>query len=115
MNFNQYQVPIYLLLPSEYSMISNKGYCKLVSGKLPYHCDRSNVTSKSMCEDHCTTLSSCVAYDYNTLGNFCELFPSVRSCPSGFTPYSESAPIATKMNDLIATSGGNTWGCYGKN
>ena len=104
-------------------MISNNGYCKLVSGKLPYHCDRTNVTSKSICEDHCTAMSSCVGYDYCKSRNVCELFPSVRSCPSGFNvdcsrkdsgQDCKSAPIATKMNDLVASSNNWGWVCYGK-
>lgn len=104
-------------------MISNNGNCKVASGKYPFNCDRANVTSKSICEDHCTAMSSCVGYDYCKSLNLCELFPSVRSCPSGFNEDCsredsgqdcKSAPITTKMNDFMASSNNWGWVCYGK-
>ena len=75
-----------------------------------------------MCEDHCTALSSCVGYNYWLPNYYCELIPSVRSCPSGFTVSTlnpESSPIAETMNDLIAFKASKPpaqhWVCYGKN
>ena len=90
-----------------------------MSGKLPYQCRRARVASQSMCEDYCTSLSSCVAYVYTKMlfaSNKCYLHPSVRSCPSGFSPFLKSGPIAATMTDLRGDDRivPNTV-CYGKN
>ena len=115
-NSNQYQIPKCLLLFSVYSLISNSSSCKHVSGNNPYQCFRDDVGPQSICEDHCTGFSSCVAYDYGTIYNFCYLYPSVRSCPSGFSAEYESGPIAATMTDF--RKGPNFFHnmvCYGKN
>ena len=83
---------------------------------------------QSYCEDHCTALNSCVAYNYLTYKTYtssstymtsyiCNLIPSVRNCPSGFKPIVEDGPIAATMNDLKRDSRSTLkdWVCYGKN
>jgi len=103
-----------------YSLITDKGDCLHVSGNTPYACFRYNVSSQSLCEDHCTSLTSCVAYhfllpDTNFDYSNCYLIPSEIGCPSGFEDRPTSSyPIAASMNDLkpgYATD----YVCYGKN
>lgn len=92
----------------------DKGICKHVSGKDPYRCHKYGVSSQSLCEDHCTSLTTCLAYHYNTKNNvYCSLIPSDKICPSGFYPYYKSGPIAKSISELKADlySG---YVCYGK-
>merc|ERR1719347_2234758 len=112
-----------------YSLINDKGICVHVSGKDPYQCFRNDVSSQSLCEDHCTSWNSCIGYD-GLFGHLakktkCNLFISERSCPSGFKPYNgmigqwqHDWPIAASMNDLKADPlgfrGSQDWVCYGK-
>ena len=107
-------------------MIGDKGNCLLVSGEMPYRCNRVDVSSQSLCEDHCTSWNSCIGYDYHLAKkNKCNLTTSERSCPSGFKPYIDDDnayiddwPIAASMNDLKADPwgfrGSQGWVCYGK-
>ena len=96
-------------------MITDKGYCRLVSGRQPYKCRRHDVPSQSLCEDHCTARSSCVAYEYG-YSKHCFLISSERSCPSGFEVDNNAIPIAASMNDLKAWNENPAfdWVCYGK-
>lgn len=114
-----------------YSFIG-KGFCDHVSGEDPFECYRAHyenytlsidVLSQSLCEDNCTSWTSCIAYYYGRINNikgheYCCLIPSERSCPSGFSTASKSGSIAASMNDLKAD---DLWGyfsfldCYGKN
>ena len=94
-------------------MISDKGDCLHVSGKCNYRCYRQGVSSQSSCEDYCTSQITCVGYDYKIEDKNCYLYPSEKSCPSGFSVYSESGPTAASMNDLTpALASGHV--CYGK-
>ena len=105
-----------------YSFIG-KGFCDHVSGEDPFECYRAHyenytlsidVSSQSLCEDHCTARSSCVAYEYD-YSKHCFLIPSERSCPSGFEVDNNAIPIAASMNDLKAyPNPGYDWVCYGK-
>ena len=96
-----------------YSSITDKGYCINVFGKQPYKCRRDDVASQSLCEDLCTALSSCIAYEYG-YSKYCDLIPSERSCPSGFySIWGQLGPIAASMNDLKADPSFG-WVCYGK-
>ena len=77
-----------------------------------------------MCEDNCSAMSSCVAYNYgnstyNGTTKACYLIPSVKNCPSGFTASSVplagyDMPRAATVNDLVVASDSD-WVCYGKN
>ena len=87
----------------EYSLITDEGYCQHVSGKDPYTCNRNDVSSQSLCENHCTSWTSCIGYFYNIReSSWCYLIPSERSCPSDFSPKDTSGPIAASMNKLKA-------------
>ena len=95
-------------------MIGEKGYCKHVSGEWPFRCYRSDVSSQSLCEDQCTSLTSCIGYHYGIKYNkHCSLIPCERSCPSGFSVFGNSRPIAASMKDLKADTAPD-FVCYGK-
>jgi len=101
---------------SGYALIADHGVCEHVSGSLPFSCIIYDVSSLSLCQDHCTAMASCIGYQYRWETNEgCSLFPSERSCPSGFTSSwsKESQPIAASMNDLAPIP---YWPfvCYGK-
>jgi len=98
-----------------YSLISDKGDCILVSGKSTYTCYRQVVSSQSSCEDYCTSQITCVGYDYDMRGDeHCHLYPSDRSCPSGFTAFCKTRGVTTaSRNDLIAGRKDH-YACYGK-
>jgi len=89
-----------------YSLITDKGYCGHVSymGHMPSKCFREGVSSQSLCEDHCTTWTSCIAFDYSTetaeVYSICSLIAPDSFCPSGFSH--EPGPLAESKNDLIA-------------
>ena len=90
-----------------------------MSGKVVNQCYRADVSSQSLCEDDCTSLTSCIGYQYYAGKNtYCYLIPSERNCPSGFLPHYESGPIAISMNDLksgpMTASMNETYVCYGK-
>ena len=105
-----------------YSFIG-KGFCDHVSGEDPFECYRAHyenytlsidVSSQSLCEDHCTSWTSCIAYQYNIKeSSWCYLIPSKRSCPSNFTPVNTSGAIAASMNQL-KTNSILSHVCYGK-
>jgi len=99
------------LSPSgEYSLIG-EGYCQLESGELPYQCCREDVSSQILCENHCSSWTSCIAYDYFiTDETECCLIPLERSCPSGFDVRFASEPIAARP-ELRSDSKPN-YGCY---
>ena len=97
-------------------MIADKGYCGHVSGEDPFHCNRTDVTSQSLCEDYCTAMASCVAYNYNIKHNDynnCNLIPSDANCPSGWSALNRSGPKPASMIDLQAVFN-LMYVCYGK-
>ena len=98
-----------------YTLIVDKGWCELESGEFPYQCCREEVSSQILCEDHCSSWTSCIAYDYLITDKLkiCCLTPSERSCPSGFITENEPNPIASSMNELRGFSDPN-YVCYGK-
>jgi len=101
---------------SGYSLIADHGGCQLVSGTFAFSCKNYDVSSQSLCQDHCTAMASCIGYDYRWSSNsHCGLIPSERSCPSGFTPdWAEYwNTTAASMNDLVPYP---YWDfvCYGK-
>jgi len=81
-----------------------------------YSCSHHHfdVSSLSSCEDYCTSQITCVGYDYNIKeSNYCSLYPSERSCPSGWSGYNHVRTPAASMHDL---KGGidSRLVCYGK-
>jgi len=114
--------------PRRYSMIgySIHSYCGHKYGNL-FACIHDDVSSRELCESHCTSLDSCIGYDYQ-FGDFwgkngnCRVFPTEKCCPPGFRPkggdLSESMLPASSINDLkeMATEDySNIFkGCYGK-
>jgi len=94
-----------------YSIITNIGYCELVSGGHPYRCVRKDVSSQG-CEDHCTSQTSCIGYYYSPTNQYCYLIPTEKSCPSGFDSTAHSG-LAASVNDLKAAYNRN-YACYGK-
>ena len=114
-NLNEMRSENIFFLIQGYSLISNKKDCKHKSGKSAYSCYRGDVSSQSSCEDYCTSQITCVGYDYYIkTSEKCFLYPSERSCPSGFSEYASSGPTAASMNDLIVGSAGSGYVCYGK-
>ena len=92
----------------------DKGFCDHVSGKSVYQCSQYKVTSQKLCEDQCTSWTSCVAYHYNIKEtSWCYLIASERSCPSEFLPQYTSGPIAASMNEVKGSSLSG-YVCYGK-
>merc|ERR1712227_405990 len=100
-----------------YTLITNNGICNYKDGGFPTFCDKSGVSSTASCANSCTSDTSCVGFVYGF--QRCFLFPSQRNCPIGFTMISsdpmnpgQNLPLATSMNDLVATAGPGV--CYGK-
>jgi len=94
----------------EYSFIG-EGFCQLESGEIPYQCCLDDVSSQILCENHCSSWSSCIAYDYFiTDEKECCLLPLERSCPSGFDVRFASEPTAAR-SELRSDSKPN-YGCY---
>ena len=108
---------LFLFIIKGYSLIGDKGYCVHVSGEVPYQCWRYDVSSQSLCEDHCTSSTSCIAYYYHTNDNVhemrCHLITSEKSCPLEFSPQYQSGPIAATVNELKAYPH-SSYDCYGK-
>ena len=106
----------YILIGNWFNGIYQWGYCIHVSLISAYGCFQEEVSSQSLCEDHCTSQITCVGYQYNIKGNnSCTLFPSDRSCPSGFLENDEYDPTAASINDLRVVYKSNTdYVCYGK-
>jgi len=97
-----------------YSLIADKGFCDHVSGKSVYQCSQYKVTSQKLCEDQCTSWTSCIAYNYNfNETSWCYLIPSERSCPLDFTAHYTGGVIAASMNELKADPS-SRFVCYGK-
>ena len=100
-----------------YSLIG-EGLCIHKSGDLwsyPYQCCQEDVVSSQiLCEDDCSSWTSCIAYQYNDRYGCC-LIPSEKSCPSGFKK-EISGPIAASMNELTFRQKDSypTLVCYGK-
>ena len=106
----------YILIGNWFNGIYQWWYCIHVSLISAYGCFQEEVSSQSLCEDHCTSQITCVGYQYNIKGNnSCTLFPSDRSCPSGFLENDEYDPTAASINDLRVVYKSNTdYVCYGK-
>ena len=102
-----------------YSLITDKGLCMHVSGKQAYHCFHKHVSSQSLCEDHCTSTTSCIGYYYyfnSERRRNCNLIQSERGCTAkGFSEYFDFKylKIAASTNDLKADPSPG-WVCYGK-
>ena len=96
-------------------MISDKGDCIHVSGKCNYRCYRQGVSSQSSCEDYCTSQITCVGYDYDMRGDeHCHLYPSDRSCPSGFTAFCKTRGVTTASRNELIAGRKDHYACYGK-
>ena len=99
-------------------MISDSGWCLLVTGGLPSRCFKY-VYSDSICESLCTSLESCIGYSYSIKYIECYLYPFDESCPYGFTYISEANKAYT-INDLVAGKplpvwvADSTYDCYGR-
>ena len=117
------------------------GVCKHKSGEFPFECLRNGTSSQSLCEEYCTSWTSCIAFVSKTLTKpftelklkrnlwklSCSLITQDRSCPSGFRPIFMdlriSGPIAASKNDLVAfefpigkiPGFGFDYACYGRN
>merc|ERR1719245_1074829 len=105
-----------------YHMIAAKGGCEHVSGKPVYRCFQGKEkNSQKICEDSCSSHHTCVGYMYDTTHNLqCFLYPSDKSCPSGFSVWTSgdssndwAATTTASMNELT-TSSYDIFVCYGK-
>jgi len=107
-----------------YHMIAAKGGCEHVSGKHVYRCYQAKEkNSQKICEDSCSSHHTCVGYMYDTTHNAqCFLYPSDKSCPSGFSVWTSGRPrgrhylaetTTASMNELT-TSSYDIFVCYGK-
>ena len=98
-----------------YSLIG-KGYCEHESGEKPYRCCLDDVSSQILCENHCSSWTSCIAYEYGnadfSILNCC-LIPLEKSCPSDFVKEHLPGTIAASMNELRGDSDSNSV-CHGK-
>ena len=102
LNRNDQWKNVFSFILGYYLLVSN-GYCKHKSGKAAYSCHRSYVSPHSSCEDYCTSQIACVGYDYHVTGNNeCNLYPSERSCPSGFSAIYRNS-TGDRMMDLNST------------
>ena len=95
------------ILENNYVQISASYFCEHADGGIPFHCYKTPFTN---CKEECNQLYSCVGY--STGNNYCYLFPSDGSCPSGFRDWSDS--LATTSSQLVSGTSHSGYNCYRK-
>ena len=95
-----------------YSLITNYGACNHVDGGHPSYCIHTSISTISSCESYCTNQKSCVGYAHSAKYEYCLLYVTDSTCPSGFN-FDQTEKTAKTMNDLVAQSYPR-YVCYGR-
>ena len=85
----------------QYNVVSNAYFCGHVQGGYPYNCYKS-LSKVAGCQFECTHAINCIGYSEGD--GFCNLIPSLKHCPEGWSHGSSTYPVATNSKDLVASS-----------